>query len=219
MERRIIGVWLGLLLLVLLVASAWYSGGSRLRDAGATGPWIGMPPGGSDLADWQTRKIVEQMIRMGSPDADLLLGCGQAQGLGKEIYVASLTNGAGADAWRIVLQASNEEIVADASREAFQPPPPPGSPVGRRAAHQDVLRHMRRSDLGEIRDAWRVSSLWGDDPGKPLSREGNPVRLEACIDGRYAIRTQPADKMGARLHAAFVHALSLPAEPVPTDPR
>jgi len=205
-------VWLGLVLLAALVISAWHSGGSRLRDTGAVGPWIGLPPGGTDLADPQVREMVRQAVQSGSPGSDLLASCGLDPALGRERYVATVTNAQGQDGWRIVFDIHNEDVAVRASRYAFAPAAPSGSAQAPVLRGQTLSRSLRRGQLQEVRDVWRTASLWGDDPGDALGGPGNPTRLEACIDDRYAIRQHPAGHLGPRLHAALVRTLSLPGQ-------
>ena len=206
---RTIGVWFGLLLLAVVVFAAWYSGGSRVRDTGTTGPWIGLPPGGTDIADWSTRQILQQLAAAGRPASALAAGCGHDPAWGGETYIATLGDAHGRDAWRIVLEVRDSDVVARASRTNFLPDRP-----ARQAATADsgIVRSLSREQLAGVRDAWRVHSLWAETIGEPLTgADANPTRLEACVDGRYAIRQQPSGEMGARLHAALVRALSLPA--------
>lgn len=203
-NARVIGVWLGLLILVGLVFAAWHSGGSRLRDDGAIGPWIGLPPGGTDITDWSTRQILQQLQAEGRPASALASGCGHDPGWGSETYVATLADTRdGSNAWRVVFEVQGEQIVVRAWRSDG------ASSNGR----PDIVRSLSRAQLAEVRDAWRVHSLWGDDNGDALGR-GSATRLETCIDGHYGIRQQPHNEMGERLYAAVARALALPPRDV-----
>lgn len=193
-DGRIVGTWLGLLLLVVLVFFAWHSGGSRSRDTGATGPWIGLPPGGSDIDDWQSRAIVRQLFAAEATDAALLAGCGHDPAWGRETYIATLFDARGERAGRVTFEVRDDELVTRASGNGGK----------------EAVRTLLRAQLGEVRDAWRVHSLWGDDNGEPLAPGTEWVRLETCIDGHYAVRQHPAGEMGARLHAALERALAAP---------
>ncbi|HEY9253943.1 MAG TPA: hypothetical protein VIP30_05345 [Stenotrophomonas sp.] len=202
-QGRIAGVWAGLLLLVVLVVAAWHSGGSRLHEGDASAPWIGLPPGGTDLADWSTRQILQQLHDEAGPTATLAEECGHDPATRGETYIATLADAEGANRWHILLEVHGDEVAARASAPAAA----------------TVVRQLRREQLAEVRDAWRVHSLWAEAPGGPQVAPGDssPTRLEACIDGRYAIRQPPASEMSARLHAALVRGLSLPA--AGTSPR
>lgn len=196
-QGRIAGVWAGLLVLVVLVVAAWHSGGSRLHEGDASAPWIGLPPGGTDVADWATRRILQQLHDQGSPAATLASECGHDPATRGETYIATLGDAHGANRWRILLEVHGDEVAAHAS-----------APAG-----ATVVRRLRREQLAEVRDAWRVHSLWAEAVGTPLeAADRHPTRLEACIDGRYAIRQPPQGDMGARLHAALVRGLSLPPD-------
>lgn len=197
-------VWLGLLALVLLVVAGWRSGGARLREANGDGPWIGLPPGGTDAADWAGRRILEEIWRQGAPGDALSRACGHDPTLGPERYVATVTDAQGADGWRVVLDPGNGYIRVQATRQIL------GRADAGGTAPSTVARRFERRQLSEVREAWRSNTLWGEEPGEPLSVGGNPVRLEACLDGRYAIRQQASGPAGARLHDVLVQALALP---------
>lgn len=196
-QGRIAGAWAGLLLLGVVVVAAWHSGGSRLHEGDASAPWIGLPPGGTDVADWATRRILQQLHDEGSPAATLASECGHDPATRGETYIATLGDARGANRWRILLEVHGDEVAARASAPAAA----------------TVVRRLRREQLAEVRDAWRVHSLWAEAVGAPReAADRNPTRLEACIDGRYAIRQPHQGDMGARLHAALVRGLSLPPD-------
>ncbi|HVJ39666.1 MAG TPA: hypothetical protein VM687_17915 [Stenotrophomonas sp.] len=209
-QGRMAGVWAGLLLLVVLVVAAWHSGGSRLHESDASAPWIGLPPGGTDLATWQARGLIQQTIMAAPPENELLQACGIDPNLGHETYVATVTDDRGEQGWRITLTVQNEDVLATASPAAFRPPPPPGS-HGYSAITSLIHRQVLRQRLADVRDLWRSTSLWSEDPGQPTGLDGISVRLEACIDGSYGLRVHPASDTSARLHTALARALSLPA--------
>ncbi len=201
-QGRIAGVRAGLLLLVVLVVAAWHSGGSRLHEGDASAPWIGLPPGGTDLADWSTRRILQQLHDEAGPRATLVDECGHDPATRGETYIATLADArartAGASCWKSTAMKSR-----------------PARP-----------RPLARPSCGNCgANNWSKCATLGAcirrGPKQPACRRwpvtSTPTRLEACIDGRYAIRQPAQSEMSARLHAALVSALSLP--PAGTSPR
>lgn len=192
-QGRIAGVWAGLLVLVVLVVAAWHSGGSRLHEGDASAPWIGLPPGGTDVADWATRRILQQLHDQGSPAATLASECGHDPATRGETYIATLGDAHGANRWRILLEVHGDEVAARAS-----------APAG-----ATVVRRLRREQLAEVRDAWRVHSLgrsgWHAAGGRrpPPNPAGSLHRRPLCHQAAAAGRHGRAPACGAGTRAVL----------------
>lgn len=82
-------------------------------------------------------------------------------------------------------------------------------------------RGTRIGDLRGLRAAWLAPALWGEVHGQVSDcRRGVPVLLEACVDGRYAVRFRQCgaaeERAAARLwRATEALAASLDMDAVP----
>lgn len=209
LDRRAVGVWLGLLALLALVLLAWQA---RVRSSPAapTGPWLEPPAGGMDASDWGARQWLRAAGRAGA-GARLADECGHDPALPRERYAARLPGAAGGAGWRVIVDmgAGIAQVTAtsdgslrlapDVARHARSGPVAPGA-IGRDLV---LPRAFPREQLEDLRRAWRAPQLWGpplsdaEDPGAP------PVVLESCVEGRYAVRLRRVSPEATKLAAAL----------------
>ena len=198
---------------------------------GAQTPWIGLPRSGMDASQAPTRDVIRQGFEIEGVLPDGFLGsaaslasqCGGPHQLPsfKERYIAHIGAGAWGPFWKIVLDVDGERIHILLS-DGFPippPPPPPDDPQSGWTLIEPVTRVERsRADLERIRVLWNDESLWHapQDADGFSCRDGNPVFLEACVDGRYAARARncsaPAFEATDKLWRAFNELLPAPAK-------
>lgn len=189
-------------------------------------PWIGLPKGGMDASNAPTREVIRQGFEMDGtrdPIASLVSQCGgfyreQDHKL-KERYIARIGAGAWGPFWKIVLDVNGDRIDVALSDGSPIPPPPP--PPGHPQYDWNLIEpatHIEKSraDLERIRVLWNNEALWHAEQDSEAFQclDGNPVFLEACIDGRYAARArncnEPAFEATGNLWRAFNELLPEP---------
>lgn len=158
-------------------------------------PWIGLPQSGMDASRAPLREL---LVAAPGNMRPLSSGCGMRDDMNRERYRLSISRNAWKD-FREIEFVPDGEWLDVAILDGFPPPPPEPPRSGVRAEEDEVLvqpvvrARLRRRDAEPIRRAWNTPGLWHAEQ-KPLGcMDGRPVTLEACIDGRYAIRHRNCD--------------------------
>lgn len=194
----------------------------------ANSPWIGLPKSGMDASDYPTRATILHATN-GWPDdshASLASQCGsplemQNSELG-ERYVAHIGADAWGPFWTVVLDVHGDRI--DITWGYDLPPPPPPSDSSPDDYHLTSVTPVAkvqksRAELEKIRGIWSDEALWHapQDGAYFNCLDGNPVFLEACIDGRYAARARNCNASTFEATDKLWHAFKtlLPPPPKP----
>ena len=162
-------------------------------------PWIGLPRSGMDASSPEVRMLVRQglgSMSVHSDQASLAFQCGSffREPEFGERYIAHIGESAWRPSWKIVMDVRGDDIDFSWREGAVHPPPPPppGVADGLSLVAANSTLTKPRSQVENIRTLWRDPDLW-DAPQDRQSFncfDGNPVFLEACVDGRYAARAR-----------------------------
>lgn len=200
---------------------------------GANSPWIGLPKSGMDASEYPTRAtILHAAATDGWPDdshASLASQCGSPYEMQDsklvERYVARIGADAWSPFWKITLDVNGDRVDVSLSYDSPVPPPPPPPPAIHPQESSPTLivpvAHIEKSraDLERIRMLWSDEALWhAPQDGAYFScLDGNPVFLEACIDGRYAARARNCNASAFEATDKLWHAFKalLPPPPKP----
>jgi len=212
-DGRAIGVWLGLLVLAGFVVLAWQAR-SRAIASAPPGPWLELPAGGMDVSDWASR----QWLRDGLGDG-LAAQCGHDHGLPRERYTARVPSDDGRT-WRAVIDIGADTAWVTASRD-------PGvrlAPQAPKTQAQDLARGpgagganlalphaLPKAQLDALRRSWRSPALWAAPVSESEDASLAPVVLEACVDGRYAVRLRRDSPAARELGSALGKLVDSPA--------
>ena len=181
-----------------------------------------------DASQAPTREIIRQGFEMdGARDsiASLASQCGglyrERDHTLKERYIARIGAGAWGPFWKVVLDVNGDriDVTLSGGSPIPPPPPPPGHPQRDLTLIEPVARiEKSRVGLERIRVLWSDEALWHapQDAAAFQCLDGNPVFLEACVDGRYAARArncnEPAFEATDKLWRAFNELLPAPPE-------
>jgi hypothetical protein len=158
-----------------------------------TPPWIPLPATGMDASDPVMRQLIV------SPYAGALMG--RCRGAGdnpdRESYRLLIERNAFED-FREIDIVPRGDWLEIAVRDGFPPAPPEPAREGRRSYEYDLVVpvarvRMQRRDAEPIRRAWDTRALWHAEQQPLGCADGWPITLEACVDGRYAIRHRNCD--------------------------
>ncbi len=179
-----------------------------------------------DASQAPTREVIRQGFEIeGTRDsiASLASQCGglyrEHDSKFRERYIARIGAGAWGPFWKIVLDVDGNRIdIAVSDGSPIPPlPPPSGHPQHDLTLIKPVMRiEKSRADLERIRSLWSDEALWHapQDAVAFQCLDGNPVFLEACVDGRYAARArncnEPAFEATGKLWRAFNELLPAP---------
>lgn len=206
------------------------SRGSPAPEDLQAAPWIEFPRSGMDASEFPTRQVVNwgDWSQAGRSET-LAWQCGNPErndfSGNKERYVARIGKDAWGPTWKIVIDVERDHVdIAWSHGGAIPPPPPPsgGKIVAARSGDLIVpVAHVRKSriELEKIRELWSDEALWHapQDAAAFACLDGNPVFLEACVNGRYAARSRNcnarAENATTMLWRAFNELLPQPPEP------
>lgn len=162
-------------------------------------PWIGLPRSGMDASEPEVRMLVQRGLRFSTSSSDidsLAFQCGSffREPTFGERYIAHIGESTWGPSWRIVMDIRGEDIHFSWSEGELisHPPPPPEMVDGLTLVSTVSTLTKPRAEVDNIRERWRDPDLW-DAPQDRQSFscfDGNPVFLEACVDGRYAARAR-----------------------------
>jgi len=188
-------------------------------------PWIGLPRSGMDAATPEVRMLVQQGLGFSTSSTaidSLAVQCGSffSEPTFGERYIAHIGESAWGPSWRIVMDVRGEDIRFSWGEGDLSPPPPPppGETDGLNLATPISTLTKPRSEVENIRELWRDPELWDVPQDRQAFNclDGNPVFLEACVDGRYAARARncnpPAFEATDKLWRAFNELLPAPAK-------
>lgn len=196
---RVVAIWACLLALAAIVFQAARTGALRERLAAADRPWIGLPATGTDITDLDARQALESRLHAGQDS--LALRCGANGDLPEERYIGWVSLGDPAAALQAVLDVHGDIVVLS---------PAPGSRwPGIAPARQSLPLRFQRDQLKGVHEAWTTALLWGrESPGTPTAPDTPQSRLEACVEGGYALRTSHYAPDIKALHAALSQAIA-----------
>jgi hypothetical protein len=142
-----------------------------------------------------------------------------------ERYVAHVGEGAFGPFWKVVMDVKGDGVEIAWNESGMLPPPPSGTRDHLQRIEPVATTSRRLADVDDIRKTWLDEALWHppQDATAFACHDGNPVFLEACVDGRYGARARncSARAMAAtdRLWRAFNEALPAPPKPEWRDAR
>jgi hypothetical protein len=133
----------------------------------------------------------------------------------KDRYVAHIGENAFHPSWKIVMDVDGNDIDIRWGYENIPPPPPLGD---RRPIRVEPVSMTRKSraEMESIRKVWSDQALWHapQDAQAFACLDGDPVLLEACVNGQYAARSrncnEQAMKATVKLWQAFNRVLPPP---------
>lgn len=166
----------------------------RAQPSAVDPPWIDLPKSGMDASQASLRELLVVYPR---ETRRLSASCGMGNDTDRERYRLWISRNAWED-FREIEFVPDGEWLDVTVRDGMPPPPPEPSHGGDSASADDVVLpvvrvRLHRRDAEPIRRAWDTPGLWHAEQ-KPLGcMDGRPVMLEACIDGRYAIRSRHCD--------------------------
>ena len=176
-----------------------------------------------DATQWSVRQVINHSFIGGSryQGDSMSLECGNESQTpeAKNRYAALIGNGWHGPYWRITMDVHGELVDISVRDGLFPPPPPPMHGKESSLFSPTLTLQKTRADLVRVRELWNDSSLW-HAPQKEEAfscKDGDPVFLEACVDGHYAARwlncDSPAQEATIKLWRAFNEAL--PPSPKP----
>jgi hypothetical protein len=211
---RIIGIWLGLLVLLGAVVLAAQT---RSREAAEAprGPWVDLPPGGMDVSSWAARQWLRSGHLGGIGDG-LAAQCGHDPALPQERYVARLPDGR-QGGWRAIIDPRGDTLWVTATRDPrLRLDPDSAAQPNQNDANAPRAaiaspRPFPRDQLDAVRRSWRAPALWSGAVSDADYADLSPlVVLEACVDGEYAVRLRHSTA-ARQLASALDELLASPA--------
>lgn len=190
-------------LFALLIAMAllWHAkSGHRPLTEADQAPWIGLPSDGMDASLLPVRRVLLNagvMNGEASHYSSLAFQCGNTDRLATgERYIAHIGQSARSPFWRVTMDVEGSEVqvrIEEAHGTAPPPPPPPGGYVEQRLSIPSYSQ-TDKAKLSALRDAWSDYDLWLAPQKDAFGcLDGNPVLLEACVNGKYAARFRNCD--------------------------
>ncbi len=189
-------------------------------------PWIGLPDSGMDASDFQLRELFNpdgQGGRRGDAFLDLAWTCGgfldKHNARFPERYIAHVSDDAWNPRWGIIIDVEKDQLQFSIRSDDFLPPPPANDAnTGDMITIRPVTHlRMHKSRAEPIRQAWNNAALWHAPQKQNFCMDGAEMMLEACIHGRYAMRSRTCDRDAQQaadtLRTAFKALLPTP-EPV-----
>jgi hypothetical protein len=192
-------------------------------------PWIGLPDSGMDASEVSIRELLNpyghRHVGGGDPFTRLAWSCGQFQGTRDsrfpERYIAHVSDSAWAPSLDIIIEVDKDQLLFSIRSADYPPPPPPPSSDGRTPDMITIrpVTHLRmeKSRAEPIRQAWNNDALWHAPQKADTCVDDALMMLEACVDGRYAVRRRScidnADNADNALRTAFKTLLPAP-EPI-----
>jgi hypothetical protein len=229
--------WVGMAVIAVVVLWLWWNARERPAPIDPNdAPWIGLPKSGMDATEQNTRMLMSRAFEYGressySDSGSLAFECGEQHWRqsfdGKERYIARIGEGAWGPAWKVILDVHGDRIdVAWTEADSVIPPPPPPPAYRGKGKIPDLTLVTRvahtsksRAELEPIRALWNDQALWHAPQDSSVFGcfDGDPIFLEACIDGRYAARFHNCDpptlNTTSKLWQAFNDLLPPPPKP------
>jgi hypothetical protein len=191
-------------------------------------PWIGLPDSGMDASDLPLRELFNPDYHGGrKSDAFLELAwtCGGFHDANDsrfpERYIAHVADSAWGPFQDIMIDVDEDQLLFSI-RSGDVPPPPDGANAARMITIRPVMHvRMPKAKAEPIRRAWTNDTLWHAPQKQDFCHDGARIRLEACIHGRYALRSRTCDgdahQAADALRTAFKTLLPAP-EPIHERP-
>lgn len=186
-------------------------------------PWIGLPNSGMDAGELPLRELLNPYNRQaghGEPFHDLAWTCSLFHGTGDSLllerYVAHVSDDAWNPRWGIIIDVEQDQLLFSIRGEDIPPPPSADDEnTGDMITIRPVTHlRMQKSQAESIRQAWNNATLWHAPQKEIRCNDGATLRLEACIHGRYAIRSRTCDSDAQQaadtLRSAFKALLPTP---------
>lgn len=194
----------------------------QAAPAMAESPWIGLPDSGMDASGFHLRQLLEsRMIDRADIDRtlDLARTCGNFTDSEhvrfRERYVARFTESAWDEGWEVAMDVDKDMIGFAVRSGDFLPPPPTGADTRQVITIRPVTRlRMPKAKVEPLRQAWNNPSLWHAPQTDIFCADGATMLLEACIQGRYALRSrrcaEASDRAADDFRTAFKTLLPAP---------
>lgn len=189
-------------------------------------PWIGLPDSGMDAGDVMIRELLDPVYHVGrhdDPFRDLVRTCGDflhaQDSPPADRYILHFSDSAWTARWEVAMDV-DKETISFAIRSGDIPPPPPVDDANRPdmiTVRPVTQLRIPRSRAEPIRRAWSNEALWHAPQKQVLCNDGAQLILEACVGGRYAIRSRTCDDQAQQAADALRTAVKtlLPApEPI-----
>lgn len=189
-------------------------------------PWIGLPDSGMDASEMPIRELFNPDYhrgRQGDAFLELAWTCGGIRDAHDsrfpERYIAHVSDSPWGPHHDILIDVDRDQLLFSI-RSGGHPPPPPSPAVGtpETITMREVTSvRMSRAKAEPIRQAWNSDVLWHTPQKEDICNDGARIRLEACIYGRYAMRSRTCDsdahQAADTLRTAFRSLLPAP-EPI-----
>ena len=216
---------------VIAASSLWFLWHNRQQPTPVDpndGPWIGLPKSGMDAALWGTRALLQRALELDPRNQPFAISCGiegdetPYRGKEKDRYIAHIGASAFDPSWKIVMDVDKGNINIKWGLGDTVPPPPLPMDDHRQPATMVMpvsMTQKSRIQMERIRELWNNQALWHEpqDANAFGCLDGDPVFLEACVNGQYAARFRncntPAMEATDELWKAFNGILAPPARP------
>ncbi|MBL8261796.1 MAG: hypothetical protein JNM58_05160 [Xanthomonadaceae bacterium] len=193
-------------------------------------PWIGLPTSGMDASAPPLRELFNPDYhrgRQGDAFLELAWTCGGFRDAHDsrfpERYVAQVSDSAWGPHHDIIIDVDKDQLLFSIRSGDHSPPPPDPDANAPETITMRPVTYVRmpRSKAESIRQAWNSELLWHAPQKEDLCHDGARLKLEACIRGRYAIRSRTCDsdahQAADSLRTAFKTLLPAP-EPIYEQP-
>lgn len=166
--------------------------------AARAAPWVGLPNTGMDASQRPLRQALRsrEHAALDNDRMDSLASlCGEDDHPVSERYVAHLSQSAWGPFRQVMFDVDGDRIRIAIRDGAIPlpPPPPPRAWAKAQIVETESVRPVSRIELTRaqaepIRKAWSSYALWHAQQQPVGCHDGMPITLEACVEGRYALR-------------------------------
>lgn len=165
--------------------------------------WIDLPDSGMDASDFPLRELFHpdwQGGRRGDAFLDLAWTCGGFLDANDsrfpERYIAHVSDSAWHPRWGIIIDVEQDELLFSIRSDDIPPLPSGDDENTSDMVTVRPVTHLRmpKSRAEPIRQAWNNEALWHAPQKEDICSDGARIRLEACIRGRYAMRSRTCDE-------------------------
>lgn len=181
----------------------------------APAPWIPLPANGMDASN----AAVRDLLLSPRPADGFARHCGDFDDDGSERYRIFISKDGREDFRAYDFLVHGEWLDVTVLDPLPAPPSRPAdgsddASAGQAHALPEVRTRLAKRDAEPIRRAWDTTSVWRGEQGPTGCSDGRPFVLEACVDGRYAIRSGSCGPAAAaQSHAMWGALTSLLPEP------
>ena len=188
-----------------------------MRTLAGPSPWIPLPASGMDASQASVRDLLSSLA-----SDDLAATCGWRDAGIREHYRLLISRDVWGDHRQIDIVPQDDSLDISIRDGGFPPPPPPGTVGDDDDTRIVPVMHIRlaRSAAEPLRRAWNTQRLWHAPQSEVHCLDGKPLRLEACVNGRFAARSRTCDVAAHSDREALWHGVdSLLPKPAPAHLR